>query len=45
MKRWLNWPDAGWQERTVGVILSVTFIGVTVLWVGALVLLVEKFAF
>jgi hypothetical protein len=29
----------------MGAILSVTFIGVTVLWVGALALLVEKFAF
>jgi hypothetical protein len=45
MKRWFNSPDASWQERAMGAILSVTFISVTVLWVGALALLVEKFAF
>jgi len=34
-----------WQERAVGVILSMTLIGVTVLWVGALVWFVEKLVF
>jgi hypothetical protein len=38
MKRWFNSPDTGWQERAMGATLSVTFIGVTVLWVGALAL-------
>ena len=42
---WCNSPDTGWQERAMGATLSVTFIGVTVLWVGALALLVEKLAF
>jgi hypothetical protein len=45
MKRWFDWSDANWQERAMGVILSVTFIGITVIWVGALALLVEKFVF
>ena len=45
MKRWFNSPDTGWQERAMGATLSVTFIGVTVLWVGALALLVETLAF
>jgi hypothetical protein len=45
MKRWFNSPDTGWQEHAMGVTLSVTFIGITVLWIGALAMLVEKFAF
>jgi len=45
MKRWFSWPDDSWQERAMGVTLSVTLISVTVLWVGALVLLVVEFAF
>jgi len=44
MKWRFDWP-VNWRERVVGVILSVTLIGVTVLWVGALVWLVEKFVF
>jgi hypothetical protein len=44
MKWRFDWP-VNWRERVVGVILSVTMIGVTVLWVGALVWLVEKFVF
>jgi hypothetical protein len=43
MRRWFNWPDL--QDRVLGAIMSVTLIGVTVLWVGALVWLVGKFAF
>jgi hypothetical protein len=43
MRRWFIWPDDSWQERAMGAILSVTLIGVTVVWVGALVLLVGKF--
>ena len=45
MKRWFDWPDDSGRDRAVGVMLSVTFISVTVLWVGALVLLVVEFAF
>ena len=45
MKRWFSWPDDSWQERAMGVTLSVTLISVTVLWVCALVLLVVEFAF
>jgi hypothetical protein len=41
----MKWRDDSWQERAMGVILSVTFIGITVLWVGALVLLTEKIVF
>jgi hypothetical protein len=45
MRRWFNWLDDNWQDRAVGVILSVTSIGVTVAWVGALLLMVGKFVF
>jgi hypothetical protein len=45
MKRWLNWADDKRQHRAIAVILSVTLIGAEVLWVGALVLLVEKLVF
>jgi hypothetical protein len=45
MKRSFNRTDANSQDRAIRVILSVTFITVTMLWVGALALLVEKFAF
>jgi len=45
MKRWFRWLDDSWQDRAVGVMLSVTFISVTVAWVGALALLVGKFVF
>jgi hypothetical protein len=41
-----NGPDDSWRERAAGTILSVTLIGgVAALWVGALVLMVERFAF
>jgi hypothetical protein len=45
MKRSFNRTDANSQDRAIKVILSVAFITVTVLWVGALALLVENFAF
>jgi hypothetical protein len=45
MKRWFSGPDDSWRERAMGAILAVTFVGVTVIWVGASVLLVEKLVF
>jgi hypothetical protein len=45
MKRWFNWPEDNRHEHTVGAILSVTMISVTVAWVGVLALLVGKFVF
>jgi hypothetical protein len=45
MKFRFTWPHDGWHERAIGAGLSVTLIGVTVLWVGALVWLVEKVVF
>jgi hypothetical protein len=41
MRRWFNWPDL--QDRVLGVTLSVTMIGVTMLSVGALVWLGIRF--
>jgi hypothetical protein len=43
MKRWFNRLGANWRDQAVGIILSVTLAGVTVLWIGALVWLGIKF--
>jgi hypothetical protein len=45
MKRQFNWPVDNWKERAVGVFLSVTLVGVTVIWLGALAWLVEQLVF
>ena len=45
MKRWFDWPDDSGRNRAAGVMLSVTFISVTVAWVSVLALLVGKFVF
>ena len=42
MRRWFISSDDNLQDRVLGAIMSVTLIGVSVVWVGALVLLVEN---